>query len=395
MKYFPRTNLKRAKALSRKRTKRYVLGGGILLILFAAGFLLARGVELLPEQPKQPVGQHRPATVQPKEFSIVASGDVMLGRRVADAMRKQGVHYPFAQVALYLRDADLAFGNLESPLSLQGTPLPGKGIWFRGDPKGAEALREAGYSVMSVANNHTLDYDTPAFLDTLAVLREQGIAPVGGGKDPAEATRPAVKEVHGRKVAFLAATEMADIFWSWKYRRTLEVKADQPGVVKLDELQLVDAVKALKGKADIIIVSLHWGTEFSDYPTEEQRRIAHSLVDAGANLIVGHHPHCLQGVEVYRGSLIAYSLGNFVYDKQTRPKSQEGLLLKVFFNERSISRATLYPVLIKDEQPWIVQGNDASRILQRTAALSKELDTPLVVRDGVGVLNISEARQGV
>jgi len=365
------------------------------LILFAAGLLLARGVERLPEQHKQPVVQHQPAAVQPQEFSIVASGDVMLGRRVADAMRKQGVNYPFAQVGSYLRDAGLTFGNLESPLSLQGTPLPGKGIWFRGDPKGAEALKEAGYSVMSVANNHTLDYDTPAFLDTLAVLREQGIAPVGGGKDPAEAAQPVIKEINGRKVAFLAATEMADIFWSWKYRRTLEVKPDQPGVVKLDEMQLVNAVNALKGKADIIIVSLHWGTEFSDYPTEDQRKIAHSLVDAGANLIVGHHPHCLQGVEVYKGSLIAYSLGNFVYDKQTRPKSQEGLLLKVFLNGRSISRATLYPVLIKDEQPHIVQGNDAARILQRTATLSRELDTNLVVRDGVGVLNISEARQGV
>lgn len=392
MKYFPWTNLNRAKALTRG-TRKYLLAL-LAVILFAAGYLMAKGLERLPEQPKQPVGQHRPTTVQPQEFSLVASGDVMLGRRVADAMRKQGVIYPFAQVASYLRDADMAFGNLESPLSLQGTPLPGKGIWFRGEPKGAEALREAGYSVMSVANNHTLDYDTPAFLDTLVVLREQGIAPVGGGKDPAEATRPVVKEFNGQKIAFLAATEMADIFWSWKYRRTLEVKPDQPGVVKLDELQLVDAVKAMKGKADIIIVSLHWGTEFSDYPTEEQRKIAHSLVDAGANLIVGHHPHCLQGVEVYKGSLIAYSLGNFVYDRQTRPKSQEGLLLKVFFNGRSINRATLYPVLIKYEQPQVAQGNDAARILLRTATLSRDLDTPLVVRDGVGVLNISKQDRG-
>lgn len=370
--------------------RRFIVGFGVLFILIAAGFMLARSVELHNGKSGQATRKKHVMTAEPKEFSIVTSGDVMLGRRVADAMKRWGINYPFARVTSYIRDADLAFGNLESPLSLQGTPLPGKGIWFRGDPKGAEALREAGYSVMSVANNHTLDYDTPAFLDTLAVLLENGIDPVGGGKNPAEATEPVIKQVCGQKIAFLAATEMADIFWSWEYRRTLEVKPEQPGVVRLDESQLANAIKALKGKADIIIVSLHWGTEFSDYPTEEQRRIAHGLVDAGANLIIGHHPHCLQGVEVYKGSIIAYSLGNFVYDKQTRPKSQEGLLLKVLFSGRSISKVILYPVLISDEQPRIAQGEDATRILSRTTTLSRELGTSLVVRDGIGVLNMSE-----
>lgn len=132
---------------------------------------------------------------------------------------------------------------------------------------------------------------------------------------------------------------------------TFEAKPDLPGVQKFDADELVNTVSSLRDQVDIIVVSLHWGTEYSDYPEVYQKETAHRLVDAGAKLVIGHHPHCLQGVEMYNGSFIAYSLGNFVFDKQRRPKCWETVLVKTFFQGNDLQKVELYPVMIADEQP--------------------------------------------
>ncbi|MGB4504015.1 MAG: CapA family protein [Syntrophaceticus sp.] len=322
----------------------------------------------------------------PPEWTLTANGDLMLSRRVAVAMTENGTYYPFEQMAPLLKKSDLTFGNLETSLSRRGTPIPGKGIWFRSDPAVAGALKEAGYDVLSIANNHILDYDSPALLDTLEFLREQGIDPVGGGRDLDEAVQPVIKEFKGQKIAFIAATEMADIFWSYQYPRTFEARPDIPGVQKFDVDELVNTVSSLRDQVDTIVVSLHWGTEYSDYPEEYQKEAAHRLVDAGAKLVIGHHPHCLQGVEMYNGSFIAYSLGNFVYDKQRRPKCQETVLIKTFFQGKELERVELYPVMISYEQPRTAQRDDADRILQKMKKLSLDLDTSLDIKDEKGVI---------
>ncbi len=322
----------------------------------------------------------------PPEWTLVANGDVMLARGVATAMTQNGIFYPFEQMAPLLQKADLAFGNLETSLSQRGTPIPGKGIWFRGDPAAAGALKEAGYDVLSIANNHSLDYDSPAFLDTLEVLREQGIDAVGGGEDLDRAVQPVIKEVKGQKIAFIAATEMADIFWTYQYPRTFEAKQDTPGVQKFDADQLVNTVSSLRDEVDIIVVSLHWGTEYSDYPEDYQKETAHRLVDAGAKLSIGHHPHCLQGVEMYNDSFIAYSLGNFVYDRQRRQKCQETVLVKIIFRGKELQKVELYPVMITDAQPRPAIGNDNVRILQKMKNLCSELDTNLDINDMKGII---------
>jgi poly-gamma-glutamate capsule biosynthesis protein CapA/YwtB (metallophosphatase superfamily) len=322
-------------------------------------------------------------------LTIVASGDIMLGRHVALTMGSNR-GYPYELVKSYLKAGDLTFGNLECVLSTQGTPLLGKGIWLRSDPRSAQYLKQAGYSILSVANNHTLDYGSAAFLDTINALQGQGIASLGGGRDLNSAIAPLVLKSHGYKVGFLASTEMADIFWSYKTRRTLEAKPDQPGVAKLNEARLVKQIQDLKGKVDLIVVSLHWGTEYSDYQTPQQQQIAHHLVDAGANLIFGTHPHALQGVESYHGALIAYSLGNFIYDKQTRPKSQEGILMKVNFEKKTIKEVTFYPTLILQERPHIATGSGAARILGRASSLSKQLGTTLNIHNQTATVVLNQ-----
>lgn len=394
MAYYRRTEKARERGRKLRRAL-YLLLSLLLIALVAAAVLAGRNQSRTADPGKgeeQTEASAGPPAVQ--EWTLAASGDVMLGRRVAEAMARDGAFYPFAEVAPLLRSADITFGNLESSLSEGGTPLPGKGIWLRGSPRGAGALREAGYDVLSVANNHILDYDDPAFLDTLDYLRQQGIAPVGGGANLEEAVRPVIREVKGQRVAFLAATEMADIFWSWDYPRTFEAKPDRPGVFRLDSDRLSEAVSSLQGEADLIVVSLHWGTEYSDYATEAQRETAHRLVEAGANLIIGHHPHCLQGVEIYRGSLIAYSLGNFVYDKQRLPKCQEGLLLKASFQGPLLKKVHIYPVVIEKEQPRLADGEAADAVLRRTAELSRELGTSMTLANGVGVIELDRGDAG-
>lgn len=337
-------------------------------------------------QDKQVVQEQEP----PQEWTLVANGDLMLGRRVAIAMEENGAFYPFEQMAPFLQNADLTFGNLETTLSQRGTPIPGKGIWFRCDPSAAEALKEAGYDVLSIANNHILDYDSPALIDTLNVLREQGIEPVGAGEDLEEAVQPVIKDVNQQKIAFIAATEMADIFWNYQYPRTFEAKPDQPGVQKFDADQLVKTVSSLRDQVDVIVVSLHWGTEYSDYPEAYQKETAHRLVDAGANLIIGHHPHCLQGVEIYNGAFIAYSLGNFVFDKQRRSKCQETVVVKTFFRENELQKVELHPVMINAEQPRPAEKYDAERILQKMMNLSSELGTVLDINDTQGKIIVNK-----
>ena len=220
---------------------------------------------------------------------------------------------------------------------------------------------------MSIANNHILDYNSPALLDTIEYLREQ-VDPVGAGKDLEEAVQPVIKEVNGYKFAFIAATEIMRYLLGLQL--SVPSKPEGPaGVQELDPDQLVEAVAALKDDVDLIAVSLHWGTEYSDYPLDVQREVAHRLVDAGAKLVLGHHPHCLQGMEVYKDSLIAYSLGNFVFDKQRRPKCQETVLMKIFFKDLKIKKAEVTPVMITDAQPRPADKADGERILQNCSAL--------------------------
>lgn len=375
-----------------KRRRRFIFRLTIFLVILATAAAVAWNKwgshpPVSDQQDKQ-VAQQQPKL--PPEWTMVSNGDVMLARRVADAVSQYGAFYPFKQVAPLLQKADLTFGNLECSLSQKGTQIPGKGIWFRADPSCAPALKRAGYDVLSIANNHILDYDSPALLDTLEFLREQGIDYVGGGKDLDEAAQPVIREVNGQKVAFVAATEMADIFWTYQYPRTFEAKAELPGVRKLDVDQLVDSVSSLRDQVDVIVVSLHWGTEYSDYPEAVQKEAAHRLVDAGAKLVIGHHPHCLQGIEVYNGSLIAYSLGNFVYDRQRRPKCMETLLVKTYFKGSELQKIELYPAMIENEQPRPAKGDDAARILKKMKKLCLEFDTNINLSDTKGIINVSK-----
>jgi poly-gamma-glutamate capsule biosynthesis protein CapA/YwtB (metallophosphatase superfamily) len=363
----------------------------VLLITVTVFFICGCRTAELSEG--EPVDKELPGEVEIEapeaeipEISLLAVGDVMLARKLDRLIREKGMDYPFLMTREILSEADIAFANLESPLSDQGAKLDGKGIWFRGNPENKEALVQAGFDVISLANNHALDYDAPALLQTIELLEAAGIKPVGGGENIDEARRHVIIEREGIRVAFLAYSEMADIVWSYKHPRMLKATEEIPGIAPLVVEQIIEDIEKAKEQADYVFLSLHWGVEYKEMPEDYQIEIAHQLIDAGADVILGHHPHCLQGVEVYRHGLIAYSLGNFVFDQNWSDETREGLLLKINLNPTSLLRAELIPIFVNDGQPVVAAGERGEKILSRTKNISERLGTSLELTEGKAVI---------
>ncbi|MFB5083514.1 CapA family protein [Symbiobacterium thermophilum] len=302
--------------------------------------------------------------------SLSVVGDMMLARGVARAMRENGTLYPVEKVREHLAAADLAFANLESPIGVKGRPLPGKQIWFRAEPEAVEVLRAAGLDGVTVANNHILDYDEENFLETLDLLAEAGIPWAGGGRDLAEARRPLVLEARGVRIAFLGYSEFADLFFDWDYPRSFAATEDRPGVPAIREDWLAEDIRAAREVADVVAVALHWGVEFVNSPTEEQRRLARYIVDQGADLVLGSHPHAIQGFEIYNGGFIAYSLGNFIMDRQDTDLARESMILDFLIGPDGVKQVEVHPVWIEAEQPSIMQGEEAARLRQKMQEIS-------------------------
>lgn len=301
---------------------------------------------------------------------LTAAGDFMLARGVARAIREHGTAYPVVQVREHLASADIAFANLESPIGTKGSPLPGKQIWFQAAPEALETLTLAGLDGVTVANNHILDYDAPSLLETLDYLNAAGIGYTGGGRDLAEARTPLVLEAQGIKVAFLGYSQFADLFFDWDYPRSFAATEERPGVAGIDDAWLAEDIPAAREQADLVVVTFHWGEEFQNYPTPEQERLAHLCVDLGADLVLGYHPHAIQGFELYKDGVIAYSLGNFIMDNQNSDLARESMLLDFWVSPAGIQQVLVHPVWIAAEQPSMLTGPEAERLLAKMATIS-------------------------
>ena len=285
--------------------------------------------------------------------TLVAVGDVMLGRGVADDIKRHGADWLFAPTADISRGADIAFCNLECALSRDAPLLP-KRFAFRGDPDCAHALSQAGYDVVCLANNHSMDCHIAGLRDTMRALTDVGVAYVGAGDDRRAARGPLILRRRGLRIAFLARSMFIP--------EGVVLVDDRPAVAILDPDAITRDVRAAAREADVVVVSLHWGIEYSPYPTDWQRRIAHQIVDAGADVVIGHHPHCVQEVERYRGAVIAYSLGNFVFDT-SRERARHGLMLRCRLGRRGIVAVDTVPLMLKDHRPWRASQKQRARLI--------------------------------
>ena len=241
---------------------------------------------------------------------LLFAGDVYLSDHVLEAYDAAGgIDGVLSQgYQAEIQAADYFVTNEEFPFSTRGTPAPDKQFTFRVHPEKVKLMQEMGIDLVTLANNHALDYGRDAMLDTIDTLDHAGIRHVGAGKNLAEARKPDVVELNGRTFAFIGATRVyPEANWA--------AGTDSAGMFSAYDggAQLAEEVKAAKQQADYVIAYVHWGIEREETPNEVQKSIAHRLVDAGADLVVGAHPHVLQGIEYYQGVPIAYSLGNFVF----------------------------------------------------------------------------------
>jgi len=303
-----------------------------------------------------------------EEITIAAVGDIMLARDVADSVRRFGASYPFADAAPILQAADIAIGNLECVISTRGEPAD-KYFVFRAPPETAVALRRAGLDLMTLANNHTLDYGPIAFYDTLRLLEMMGIRGVGAGRDEREALAPVVVRVRGMRLAFLAFAryppESIGTFQGTEFIAT----ADQPGIAWAEIETISTAVAAAKREADLVIVALHAGYEYLYTPGEFQRAAARAAIDAGASLVLGHHSHTWQPIEFYGNGVILYSTGNFVFDQES---STDTAIATLRLDRRGVRQIELTPmVIVGHGRPVLPSADDARRILDDIYGLSQ------------------------
>jgi poly-gamma-glutamate synthesis protein (capsule biosynthesis protein) len=270
---------------------------------------------------------------------LAAVGDVMVSRTVPGRLTAHGPAWAWAKIAPALAEGDLRFCNLECAVTRGGVPVP-KRYSFRADPGMTKrALAAGGFGIVSLANNHTYDFGRAGLGSTLAFAEGAGLAAAGAGTGRARAVAPRVVTCRGLKIAFVAYTR-------WTPEGYLPAD-DGPALATLDEGTLAAELRAAKRGADLLVVSLHWGQEYARTPSAAQRRLAHAAIDAGADLILGHHPHVAQPVEVYRGRPIVYSLGNCLFDN-TDGRECTGLLVLVRLARGRVTVARQVPLRVVD-----------------------------------------------
>lgn len=334
-----------------------------------------KAVDLIPpadEEPREP------------EIRFMAIGDIMLGRGVGFRLKKAGDYRKaFEKVSFYLDMGDIVFANLETPLTASNHGLDkDRKIVLKAEPESVVALTSAGINLVSLANNHMMDYYEKGLMDTIELLNLNNIAHAGGGINIDEARKPAIIEKNGLKIGLLAYTDMAELVFAGDPYLSFAAGQEKSGVVPRKYEIIMEDVSKVRDQVDLLAVSLHWGVEESFKITPEQVDFARSLIDNGVDLILGHHPHQFQGIEMYKGKPIIYSMGNILFD-QNDPENMESFIIDLKYEGKELKEFTAIPVRILDKSYVEIQeGEDAINILERQAELCRKLGTDPAAEGG-------------
>lgn len=294
-------------------------------------------------------------------------GDLMLARAVDARIAREGVGAPFRAVRRILDRADLLVGNLESVVTTRGT-RQAKMYTFRAPARGAASLRRAGFDLVSLANNHALDFGREGLADTMRNLRRVGVRSMGAGTDAARARAPVIIRRDGLRIAFLARADARMDSNEWP-RLRWEATERRSGLAYGRPSELRADVRAARRVADVVVVMLHSGREYATSPTPAQRRIVEAAIRGGAALVVSSHPHVLQRGRRTGSAMIAWSLGNFVFDGfATIPGARDSAILDVTLGRQGVTSARWHPVIIRGGFPRPASGADRRRILARLGA---------------------------
>ncbi len=309
-----------------------------LIIFVIATGLFSVVILRFTNQPSSPPSISRPSVPTPPpappSTTLFFAGDIMLSRNVAaKAYEANDYTLPFLKVKDVVASADISFANLESPFNDTGDHSVEGSLVFNADPKLAAGLKLAGLDILSTANNHSLDQGTKGLDYTIDWLTANNILYTGTKHTTAQTVDPVIKH--------------KDILYGFlAYSYTAYNDGGQSTSVYINDFNNLEKLKQnildMKGHtADVVIVSMHAGTEYTRTPTEKQIAFAHAAIDAGADLVIGHHPHWIQTIEQYKGKWIFYSLGNFVFDQMWSQETKEGLTLLVTYQENAAPQSGL------------------------------------------------------
>jgi poly-gamma-glutamate synthesis protein (capsule biosynthesis protein) len=272
-----------------------------------------------------------------RESELLFVGDVMFGRKIASLIEERGMGYPFELIKDRLNESDMVIANLEGPISARGKNQ-GSIYSFRFKPEIVSILKEANIGAVSLANNHIWDWGSDALSDTLLHLENAGIKFAGAGLDYQSANEPTKFRLGKNDFAMFSFTNLypsgleasSDPFGELPSAGSGQTGASRMGVSDFDAVAVENQIKALKKDGvDIVIASFHWGSEYETRSSIAEQLIARKLIDIGADLVVGHHPHVVQEIEEYKNMYIAYSLGNFMFDQNFSKDTSNGLMLSV------------------------------------------------------------------
>jgi poly-gamma-glutamate synthesis protein (capsule biosynthesis protein) len=335
--------------------------------------------------------QQPPTKSLAQPVTVLAAGDVMLVLGMVPLLRRHGAEYPFREVRPLLSRADVVIANLEAPFTTRNTPTPHKSAKsvkarrdyiLRAHPDTAKGLTFAGITAVSLANNHTMDYQRGGLEDTLAILDRLGIAHAGAGRNIVEARRPAVLERKGLRLALLSYSCILPV--------GSVATATRGGIAPARGFDAEKAMQAdiarARRESHFVIVSVHWGDQLARYPNQMQKRLGRLFLEWGADAVIGHHPHVLQGVELHNGRLIAYSLGDFV---NLSSRHETAILQIVIDRPHHIDSANLIPLELRLGQPRQADGKTWRQIVRQMRVLSSAWGTRIDEFGGIWLTSTS------
>lgn len=320
--------------------------------------------------PPSPTPSLTPTITPEPIVHLAAVGDIMLDRALGNIVASGNITYPFAAVSDWLTQPDITVGNLETALGSRGEPYPEKIYTFQAPPEAADSLAVAGFDVISLANNHAMDYGAESLLDGITLLKERGIAPIGAGQNRTEARTPHITTINGVSLAFLAYVQVSPEFGGFDVE-VWNATADSPGMAWARPDEVKAEVAAVAPLVDHVIVVLHSGIEYLPPPSEEQQALVDAALAGGASLILGHHAHILQGIryDETAQTLVAYGLGNFAFDIDGDPDTA---VLHVWLSPDGILDIELLPAVIQvGGAPRPAIGQEATAILQKVGRQSR------------------------
>lgn len=303
-----------------------------------------------------------------EEISLLFCGDVMLDWGIRELVEKEGHGYPLRRIRGFLSAFDYRFFNLECPISDEGEPHVDKKYIFKVPSPMVSVLTEGGFNGAMLANNHMSDFGNIALLGTISNLNSAGILTAGAGIDADIASLPVLVERNGISVAVFSCTTLA--------HRYAYATANSPGVARASLEAVRRSIERFRRFADVAVVNIHWGDEYTNYPSEEQVELGRELVDAGADAVIGHHSHVYQGVEVYRGRPIVYSLGNFLFGS-INEDTRDNIVVALDFAKHGLASLRVFAISGNTAshpfQPARLTGKDAESVLAHVLEISRPL----------------------